>query len=49
MRTTLGLEQATKRDFEGLKGTVAKTMSDDEFLRVLMTVYRTQVEAIKAR
>ena len=39
----------TKSDFDNLKATVASTMSADEFLRVLMTVYRTQMEAMKVR
>lgn len=42
LKTTLTVEDTTRDDFNGLKATVAKTMSADEFLRVLMTVYRTQ-------
>ena len=42
MKTTLTVESDTRDDFNVLKGTVAETMSADEFLRVLMTVYRTQ-------
>ena len=40
--TTIKLAEDTKADFDKLKATVAETMSADEFLRVLMTVYRTQ-------
>ncbi|MDE1854534.1 MAG: hypothetical protein KGI38_12420 [Thaumarchaeota archaeon] len=42
MGATLGIKEDTKADFDKLKGTVAATMSADEFLRVLMTVYRSQ-------
>jgi hypothetical protein len=40
--TSLGIRSETKADFDRLKKTVASTMSADEFLRVLLTVYRTQ-------
>ena len=42
MGTSIGVKDDTKADFDKLKGTVATTMSADEFLRILMTVYRTQ-------
>ena len=48
--TTIGVKEGTKVKFDKLKATVAKTMSSDEFLDVLLTAYENRlVKEVAAR
>jgi len=47
--TTIQLEQSTKDDLTLLKARIAETMTYEEFIKVLIRIYRVATEETKAK